>query len=151
MLNLTNLRVLLAQALSPSTLHSAVLFTPEGQLVSFVSDPPRSKDEIRVIVGMSGEIWQETKEHGLGMVDSEIGRLLVLPIGQQRQESEAHGEDEDPLMILALNASNTVSWKQMEAKARQVAAHLEKPIGDIRAKLAVAPSSPIGIPQRATR
>lgn len=72
MLNLTNLRVLLAQALSPSAIHSAVLFTPEGQLVSFVSDPPRSKDEIRVIVGLGGEIWQETKEHGLGMVDSEV-------------------------------------------------------------------------------
>ena len=32
MLNLTNLRTLLAQILSPSALHTAVLFTPEGQL-----------------------------------------------------------------------------------------------------------------------
>ena len=76
MLNLTNLRVLLTQILSPSTLHTAVLFTPEGQLVSFVADPPRSKDEIRVIVGLGGEIWQETKDHGVGMVDSEVSNCV---------------------------------------------------------------------------
>lgn len=72
MLNLSNLRVLLSQIVSPSTVHTAVLFSPEGQLMSFASDPPRSKDEIRVIVGLCGEIWQETKEHGIGMVDSEV-------------------------------------------------------------------------------
>ncbi len=72
MLNLTNLRTLLLQVLSLPALHTAILFTPEGQLVSFASDSSRSKDEIRVVVGLSGEIWQETKEQGIGMVDSEV-------------------------------------------------------------------------------
>lgn len=75
MLNLSNLRILLSQVTAPATLHTAVLFTPSGQLVSFASDPPRSKDEIRVIVGLGAEIWQETKEHGTGMVDSEVRAL----------------------------------------------------------------------------
>ena len=77
MLNLANLRSLLAQIISPFALHTAVLFTPEGQLVSFVADPPRSKDEIRVVVGLGGEIWQETKEHGIGMVDSEVTMFIL--------------------------------------------------------------------------
>lgn len=70
-------------------------------------------------------------------------------------------------MILALNAAKSVSWKQMEAKvsiqlcisvdilltthasqAKQLAHHLDKPVGELREKLAVAPSSPIANPQR---
>jgi hypothetical protein len=79
MLNLTNLRVLLSQILSPAVLHTAVLFTPEGQLVSFASDPPRSKDEIRVAIGLSVETWRETKRHGIGMVDSEVRESVYNP------------------------------------------------------------------------
>ncbi|PSS29705.1 hypothetical protein PHLCEN_2v2853 [Hermanssonia centrifuga] len=116
MLNLTNLRTLLLQVLSLPALHTAILFTPEGQLVSFASDSSRSKDEIRVVVGLSGEIWQETKEQGIGMVDSELGRLLVLPIEQVRGESEARNEEDEPMMLLALNADNSVRWEEMEKK-----------------------------------
>lgn len=72
MLNLPNLRSLLLQVLSLPTLHTAVLFTPEGHLVSYASDPSRSKDEVRVVIGLSGEIWQETREQGIGMVDCEV-------------------------------------------------------------------------------
>lgn len=72
MLNLTNLRSLLAQAVSPGDIHTAALFTPEGQLISFAADPSRPKDEIRILVGMGGETWQETREQGLGMVESEV-------------------------------------------------------------------------------
>jgi len=151
MLNLSNLRTLLSQVISPATLHTAVLFTPSGQLVSFASNPLRSKDEIRVIVGLGGEIWQETKEHGIGMVDSEIGRLLVIPVEQVKPQSENQEEETEPLMILALNASDSVSWKVMETKARQLTRHLEKPVSELREKLAVAPVSPIGNPQRTAR
>ena len=72
MLNLTNLRLLLAQALSSSGVHTATLFTPEGELVSFASEPPRPKDEVRVLVGLSSERWQESREEGVGMADSEV-------------------------------------------------------------------------------
>ena len=79
MLNLSNLRSLLLQVLSLPSLHTAVLFTPEGHLVSYASDPSRPKDEVRVVVGLSGDIWQETKEHGIGMVESEVRRSFVRP------------------------------------------------------------------------
>ena len=72
MLNLSNLRRLLLQVLSLPALHPAVLFTPEGHLVSFASDPSRSKDDVRVLVGVSSEIWRETREQGIAMVDSEV-------------------------------------------------------------------------------
>lgn len=77
MLNLTNLRHLLLQVLTPGGIHTATLLTPEGQLVSFASDPPRSKDELRVIVGLSSEIWQETREQGIGMADSEVRGICI--------------------------------------------------------------------------
>lgn len=72
MLNLTNLRLLLAQALSTGGVETAALLTPEGQLVSFAAEPPKSKDEVRVLVGLSSEIWQESRDQGLGMADSEV-------------------------------------------------------------------------------
>ena len=73
MLLLSSLHNLLQQVLSLPELHTAVLFTPEGQLVSYASDSSTPKDEIRVLVGVSGEVWQETKQQcGIGMVDSEV-------------------------------------------------------------------------------
>ena len=74
MLLLSSLHNLLQQVLSLPELHTAVLFTPEGQLVSYASHSSKPKDEIRVFVGVSGEVWQETKRHGMGMVDSEVCR-----------------------------------------------------------------------------
>lgn len=76
MLNLTNLRLLLAQALSTGGANTAALFTPEGQLVSFASEPPRPKDEVRVLVGLSSEIWQESRDDGAGMADSEVSDCM---------------------------------------------------------------------------
>jgi len=72
MLVLSMLHSILSQVLSPPYLHTAILFTPAGELVSFASEPVRPKDEIRIIVGLCGEVWQETKEQGYGMVDSEV-------------------------------------------------------------------------------
>jgi len=79
MLMLSVLHNLLAQVLSRD-LHTAVLLTPSGELVAYASEPQRPKDEIRVIVGLSGEVWQETKEEGVGMVDSEVGVSRVRRI-----------------------------------------------------------------------
>jgi hypothetical protein len=78
MLLLSSLHNLLQQVLSLPDLHTAVLFTPEGQLVSYASDSSTPKDEIRVFVGVSGEVWQETKQNGMGMVDSEVCEEYIV-------------------------------------------------------------------------
>lgn len=72
MLVLSTLHSLLSQVITPGKLHTAVLLTPTGELVSAASKPQRPKDEVRVIVGLSGEVWRETKDQGIGMVDSEV-------------------------------------------------------------------------------
>lgn len=72
MLNLTNLRTLISRVLAPPNLHTVALFTPEGELVCYASDPSKTKDHVRVIVGLSTETWQETREQHVGRVDSEV-------------------------------------------------------------------------------
>lgn len=72
MLNLANLRTLLSRVLDPPSLHTVALFTPEGELVCYASCPTKAKDHVRVLVGLSTEIWQETREQNIGMVDSEV-------------------------------------------------------------------------------
>lgn len=74
MLALATLHGLLLRILSPPHFHTVVLHTPAGELISAASDPPRPKDEIYIVVGLSGEVWKETKEGGFGMVDSEVGQ-----------------------------------------------------------------------------
>jgi len=137
MLVLSSLHNLLLQVLALPALHTAVLFTPEGQLVSFASDPSRPKDEIRVVVGISGEIWQETKQQGIGMVDSELGRILVLPVLPMKQTSPGPGKDEEeePIMLVALNARDSVKWDELRIKAKELVYHLEKPVNELRGRL----------------
>lgn len=74
---LSTLHNLLAQLLSLPELHTAVLLTPEGQLISVASDPSRRKDQARIVAGVSGEVWQETREQGYGMVESEVCAFLA--------------------------------------------------------------------------
>ncbi|PCH34108.1 hypothetical protein WOLCODRAFT_113183 [Wolfiporia cocos MD-104 SS10] len=151
MLNLTNLRNLLSQVLSFPSIHTVALFTPQGHLVSFAGDPHKPKDHVRVVVGLSSEAWQETKDQGIGMIESELGRLLVLPVGQSRPAGESGGDVPDPVMLLALNAEKSVSWKELETKARELGRHLENPVSALRGRLAAAPSPINPRPERATR
>lgn len=72
MLVLSTLHELLSQVLDLPDLHTAALLTPEGQLVSYAAGPARSKDDVLVLVGLSGEVWQETGELGVGMAESEV-------------------------------------------------------------------------------
>ena len=76
-------------------------------------------------------------------------------------------EEEEPLLLLALNANNSVSWEVMEKivslfvispqlnptarilQARQVTQHLEKPVSELRGKLTNIPS--ISSPRRRNR
>ena len=75
MLVLATLHRLLSQVISSSGLHTAALLTPNGQLVSYACDSTRSKDDVRVVVGLSSEIWLEVADQGIGMVDSEVGAV----------------------------------------------------------------------------
>ncbi|KAJ3509699.1 hypothetical protein NLJ89_g5082 [Agrocybe chaxingu] len=133
MLMLPTLHNLLSQVLAPPYLHTAVLLTPAGELVSAASEPSRPKDEIRIIVGLSGEVWQETREQGCGMVDSELGRIIVLPVDEFSSGHEQPFSDEhQPLMLLALNAMDTVEWEELDSKGKTLAGHIAKPLSKFR-------------------
>lgn len=133
---LSSLHNLLSQVISLPSLHTAVLFTPEGQLVSYASTRP--KDEIRVVVGVSGELWQETKQQGIGMVDGEFGRILVLPVLPLKETSsgkDTESVEGDPVMLVVLNAKETVGWDELRMKAKELVYHLEKPVNQLRGRL----------------
>ncbi|KAH9858287.1 hypothetical protein C2E23DRAFT_174788 [Lenzites betulinus] len=134
MLNLANLRTLLSRVLAPPGLHTVALFTPEGELVCYASDPSKTKDHVRVLVGLSTETWQETREQHIGRVDFEQGHLLVLPIDSPKKE-----EDDDPLMLLALSSEASVPWEVLEIKGGKLVEHLVKPVSQLSRTLAVSP------------
>ncbi|KAI4528748.1 hypothetical protein K525DRAFT_257857 [Schizophyllum commune Loenen D] len=142
MLVLSALQNLLAQVLDPPSLHSAVLFTTAGQLISYAADSLRPKDEIRVVVGIAGEVWLETQgegaegEGGEGMVDSELGRIIVIPIVEGGTEGRGA-----PLMLLALNGTDSVAWEELQSKGRVLAQHLARNLSKFRDHL-IAPRSP---------
>ncbi|KAJ8469515.1 hypothetical protein ONZ45_g8621 [Pleurotus djamor] len=184
MLSLSTLYAALNQVLSPPSLHTAILFTVSGQLISYasnlgsasshnhgfdsesesndasVSEPdipcPRPKDDIRVLVGLGGELWGETKDEDIGMVDCELGRLVVMPIfsletpeAQRRSKNKDPAKDggeknddespRQPLMLVALNGTDEVSWNEMRTKAKSIASHFATPLSKYREYLAVAP------------
>lgn len=64
MLKLSSLHTYLTQVLDPPELHTAILLTPSGELISYASDPPRSKEDIRIAVGVSGDYFAEVEQHG---------------------------------------------------------------------------------------
>lgn len=145
MLVLATLHQLLSQVISSPGLHTAVLLTPNGQLVSYACDSTRSKDDVRLVVGLSSEIWLEVADQGVGMVDSEVratasctlcisilllhqlGRILVLAVaassatntGNEASPTNSANTDhasDKPLMLIALSATESVGWEDLEAK-----------------------------------
>ena len=72
MLVLATLHRLLSQVISSPGLHTAALLTPNGQLVFYACDSTWLKDDIRLVVGLSSEIWLEVAYQGIGMVDSKV-------------------------------------------------------------------------------
>ncbi|KAA1471416.1 hypothetical protein DENSPDRAFT_837406 [Dentipellis sp. KUC8613] len=152
MLVLSTLHKLLSKVLSPPQLHTAVLFTPSGQLVSSASSPTRSKDDIRVIVGVGSEVWQEIDAQGMGMAESELGRILVLRVEDPAPSSAdpaapaENGDEEKPreeaLMLVALNATEDMDWGDLQAKGKELVAHLSRPIGKLREPLKTSSVSP---------
>lgn len=143
MLVLSTLHRLLSQVLSHPHLHTAVLFTPAGELVSVASSSERPKDDIRVLVGLSGEIWRETKENGYGMAESEVivpifghwdtllmrgvelqlGRITVVPVEDDAEDhalpQHVYAPDVQPLLLIALNGTENVEWSELRSKVCQ--------------------------------
>jgi len=126
---LSTLHNLLFQLLALPELHTALLLTPEGQLISVASDPSRPKDKARIVAGVSGEVWQETREQGHGTVESELGRILVLPVIKD-QDPEA--DDHEPLLLLALNSTDAVEWEDLLAKGKTLVDHLAPSVDNLR-------------------
>ncbi|KAH7903499.1 hypothetical protein BJ138DRAFT_1131342 [Hygrophoropsis aurantiaca] len=142
--------------------------TPKATSTSIHPPPPqphaltqtrlgRAKDEIRIIAGLSAEVWAETRGggsstrevgseedgveglEGMGMVESELGRILVLPIEDDQPQVEGesgqnHNENSgpDPVLLLALNASADVEWGVMQAKATTLARFLAPSVNKYR-------------------
>jgi len=146
---LPTLHKLLSQLLALPKLHTAVLLTPEGQLISVASDPSRPKDKARIVAGVSGEVWQETREQGYGMVDSELGRILVLPVMKEHDpEVEAH----EPLLLLALNSTDSVEWDNLLTKGKTLVDHLAPSVDNVRDRSRTAKSpTAIASPDRPCR
>jgi len=177
MLVLPTLHTYLSQLLSPPSIHTALLLTPEGALVSYASQMSaesstfthgsqcspsssvsgaggtpsspssvqsigsstpstpqgskagsvtstetrtlqRTKDEIRMAAGLGAEVWAETRQEGEGMVESELGRMLVLAV-------EDEGVDgAEPLLLLAVNGTLEADWDAMRTKGRKLAMFL---------------------------
>ncbi|KAI6114895.1 hypothetical protein EV401DRAFT_117216 [Pisolithus croceorrhizus] len=201
MLVLQSLHNYLAQVLSPPSIHTALLVTPEGALVSYASQLDcendqgsvssfgttptaraieltvdglpasvvarptpltttqgdlgrvRSKDEVRKVAGLSAEVWAETRgvEGEEGMVESELGRILVFAVEEPREENS--GPAEEPLLLLALNGTTDADWEIMSKKARKLAAFLAPSVNKQRGQM--QPVSPVssanGAPKSRTR
>jgi len=154
MLVLATLHRLLAQVISSPGLHTAALLTPNGQLISYACDSTRSKDNVRLVVGLSSEIWLEVADQGIGMVDSELGRILVMGVQDATCATSRSGTDSSPansantdpasnkpLMLVALSATEAVGWDDLEAKGRELTQHLSRPVSRLRNPLAAASAS----------
>ncbi|KAH9996538.1 hypothetical protein BJV77DRAFT_906495, partial [Russula vinacea] len=146
MLVLATLHRLLSQVISSPGLHTAALLTPNGQLVSYACDSTRSKDDVRLVVGLSSEIWLEVANQGIGMVDSELGRILVMgvkdaaatyPTSPASSANTDHASDK-PLMLVALSATEAVGWEDLEAKGRELTEHLSRAVSRLRKPLTAA-------------
>ncbi|OAX35653.1 hypothetical protein K503DRAFT_669439, partial [Rhizopogon vinicolor AM-OR11-026] len=131
MLNLPALHSYLTQLLSPTDMiHTALLLTPEGAVVSGSPQPTCSqpcKDNVWILAGLSAELWAETRGEGdltgmeTGMAESDLGRIVVVPVDDA--SVEVQGERE-PLLLLAVNGSPEADWKTMGAKAKKLGAYL---------------------------
>ncbi|KAG8857438.1 hypothetical protein FRB96_005737 [Tulasnella sp. 330] len=158
MLVLATLSALLAQLVTPS-LHTAILSTPQGHLVAFAcEDMPASEDRLRILVGLSSELWrdddeterddegyadrqqessEEDNDDQVGMLECELGRLLVLPIyGQSLEKTPADVNEPQPVLLLSLNGVIDEPWGLMHTKARAMNTYLQEPLRSVGDRLA---------------
>ncbi|KIY65963.1 hypothetical protein CYLTODRAFT_399503 [Cylindrobasidium torrendii FP15055 ss-10] len=145
MLALSAVHETLGKILEPPTLHTAVIFTPAGQLVSWQSNPLCAKDDVHLVIGLSGDAWQGAREKGYGMVHhNHLGKILVVPVEDVERKP---GEDKPPLMLLALNATDEMEWADMQVKGKALGAALTKSWSKHREHLTVPkpPQSSVAI------
>ncbi|KAG8906422.1 hypothetical protein FRB99_006924 [Tulasnella sp. 403] len=153
MLVLSTVNALLAQLVS-SSLHTAILLTPQGHLVAYSTEQSSpSEDRIRILIGLGSEVWKEgildpsnreenpsgeesddqeslddKENEQVGMLECELGRLLVLPVyastapkvGSQMSDSGNSNSTvapRQPVLLLALNATDEEPWGLMHTKA----------------------------------
>jgi len=72
-------------------------------------------------------------------MDLQLGRILVLPVLPLKETcSSKDGEcqEDDPVMLVALNAKESVEWDELRIKAKELVYHLEKPVNQLRGRLA---------------
>ncbi|KAG1781550.1 hypothetical protein EV702DRAFT_1071621 [Suillus placidus] len=98
----------------------------------------RSKDEIWILAGLSAEVWAETRgeegvEKGMGMVESELGRIVVVPVDGASQD------EREPLLLLAVNGGAEADWKTMCAKAKKLGAYLAPSVNKHRGAIEASP------------
>jgi len=83
--------------------------------------------------GLGAEVWAETRGEGEGMVESELGRILVLAV-----EGDASGEETTPLLLLAVNGTMEADWDVMRVKARKLATFLAPSVNKHRGSMGTA-------------
>ena len=71
--------------------------------------PTRSKDDVRLVVGLSSEIWLEVADQGIGMVDSEVSTSPSL--------MRYFGADIDVIAHSLTSSGVSSSWAFEEAVA----------------------------------
>lgn len=77
MLKLSTLHTYLNQVLDLPDLHTAILLTPTGQLISYASDPSRSKEDVRSVVGLSGDSFLEVEEQGFATFEIKVRHIYL--------------------------------------------------------------------------
>jgi hypothetical protein len=76
MLVLSTLQNVLTQVVEQSSeIHIAALLTNGGHLISCACDKGWTKDDVRVVVGISCEAWQETRQESIGKLESGVRHI----------------------------------------------------------------------------
>jgi len=163
---LSTINALLSQLVSP-TLHTAILITPQGHLVAYAA-PGASEDRIRILAGLGSEVWREgiegdkdegeeyesdgseetarddLEEEEMGMLECELGRILVYPIyaapdssspKQASPPTQPQKAGRAPILLLALNGADDEPWGMMHTKARALGKYLAEPLASVGDRL----------------
>jgi hypothetical protein len=151
MLVLSTLHDLLTQLLAPSTLHTATILTPAGQLVSYAAVPGRSKDSVRVLAAVGAQAWQtspgEGQETAERLVENELGRVLVRAVGVEDTRGRTDGASrspraDEPVLLLVLNGTDETEWVEMQEKAQEVVNHLTPSVMALKDRIVQTPYWP---------
>jgi len=87
------LKATLERVVSPADVRTCVLLTSKSRLLSYASHPQYAEDLVKVLVSLAAGAWREAqrdktfheegglaKEDQIVMMESELGRVVVMPI-----------------------------------------------------------------------